>query len=313
MIPTEERDQSLAAGLPTTRDGSVVTLPSGNPLDLAGASTVLRAVHTPVVLLAGAAKAGKTTLLASLYDAFQRGPFGGYLAAGSQTLVGFEERCFDARRSSRAVKPSTQRTKFQEGHLYYHLKLRPEDLGSQARHLFLLDMSGEWYERATDFTREANTLGAVFRRADHVVHLVNAARLASHKYRVHTQSNVSMLMRRLSQSGLLTSTMRIDVLLTKWDLILLAGGHQLAAETDELAQALFPAQYREKVKRLRITPVAARPDHRSSLEPEFGLKGLFRDWIEELPIKLQNLPAPSQLSDSQKPFDRFGVPVHGSR
>jgi hypothetical protein len=81
---------------------------------------------------------GKTTLLASLHDAFQRKPFAGFLAAGSRTLLGFEERCFDSRAPSEAQEPKTLRTTPAEVLLFYHMWLRNQDLESeQALHPFV--------------------------------------------------------------------------------------------------------------------------------------------------------------------------------
>jgi hypothetical protein len=282
-----------------------VKLPSGNPLDVLQASKILRESFAPIVLLAGAVKAGKTTLLASVHDAFQRGPFAGYLAVGSQTLMGFEERCFDSRHSSRSAKPATIRTQHSDGFLYYHLAVRREELDSPARQLLLLDMSGEYYERATDSAAEAKNLTPTVQRADHFVHLVNAARLASSVYRAHTQSNVSILMRRLYQFGVLDASARVDVLLTKWDVVMSVGGEALAAETLDLAERLFPDRDRAKVRRLRITPVAARPHYRSSLEPAFNLENLFRNWVEETPKKLEVTIREVPVPQSSDPFDTF--------
>jgi Double-GTPase 2 len=107
---------------------TLINLPSGKPLRSTEATNLLRAQPTPVVLLAGAAKSGKTTLLASLHDCFQWGPFAGYLAAGSETLLGFEEQCFDSRVASGAEKPSTGRTSLEAGQQFYHLRVRHESL-----------------------------------------------------------------------------------------------------------------------------------------------------------------------------------------
>ena len=124
---------------------AMVNLPTGKPLTAAEASPILRAAGgAPVIVLAGAAGSGKTTLLASLHDSFQRGPFANYLAAGSQTLVGFEERCFDSRFASGLDAPLTQRTTVEEGQLIYHLRLRDLDLRGPLRNLLLADMSGEY-------------------------------------------------------------------------------------------------------------------------------------------------------------------------
>src|SRR4051794_25398831 len=126
----------------TTLDADgMVDLPKGKPLTVEQASEVLRDTGAPVVVLAGAVGSGKTTLVASLHDSFQRAPFADYLSAGSQTLIGFEERCFDSRASSDGESPTTVRTTTEEGQLFYHLRLRATHLGQPIRHLLIADMS----------------------------------------------------------------------------------------------------------------------------------------------------------------------------
>jgi hypothetical protein len=55
-------------------------------------NALLRQQAPQIVALVGEQDAGKTTLLASLYGQFCRGPIGGFLFVGSKTLVGFAKR-----------------------------------------------------------------------------------------------------------------------------------------------------------------------------------------------------------------------------
>jgi Double-GTPase 2 len=153
--PTGQPSVPAAAETPAPVSPVFVNLPLGKPLEEAGASEVLRGSGAPIVVLAGAVKSGKTTLLASLHDAFQRTPFAGYLCAGSRTLLGLEEECFDARFASGGETPVTQRTKLEEGILFYHLK-----------ELLLADMSGEHYEGALDSAAALRGLTIEVRKED---------------------------------------------------------------------------------------------------------------------------------------------------
>ena len=60
--------EKFADSLPS--DGGIVNLPAGKALTHIEASQILRSAICPVVVLAGAAKSGKTTLLASIHDSF---------------------------------------------------------------------------------------------------------------------------------------------------------------------------------------------------------------------------------------------------
>lgn len=281
-----------------------VNLPSGHPLKDEGASNLLRAHAAPIILLAGAAKSGKTTLLASLHDSFQRKPFAGYLAAGSCTLMGFEERCFDSRTASEADQPTTLRTRPAEGLLFYHLKLRNEDLKSPIKHVLLADMSGEHYSGALDSATEIHAL-TIITRADHFVHLVDGGKLVSKEHSAHTQSNAMMLMRRCFEEGMLEKDAKVDILLTKWDIVLRRCGEEKAEETLRKQSDAFNTAFRSRVARLRVTPVAARPHFKSTLQPAYGLGDLLRSWVDEPPRKTQPQTRLLQFASPNNRFDAF--------
>ena len=283
----------------------LINLPSGKPLREKGASAVLRAHTAPIVVLAGAAKSGKTTLLASLHDSFQRKPFAGYLAAGSRTLMGFEERCFDSRAASGAEEPTTLRTRPAEGLVFYHMKLRNDDLRTPIKHLLLADMSGEHYSGALDSATEMRAL-TIIPRADHFVHLVDGGKLVSQELGAHTLSNAMMLMRRGVEEGMFERDAKVDILFTKWD-IALARGEEKARDILELQRDAFHAAFGAQVARLRVTPIAARPHYKSPLQPAYGLSDLLRSWVEEPSRKSEPQPRLLRLVPVKTGFDTFGL------
>lgn len=283
-----------------------VNLPPGKPLKEDGASNLLRAHAVPIILLAGAAKSGKTTLLASLHDSFQRKPFAGYLAAGSATLMGFEERCFDSRAASGTDEPTTVRTGPAEGLLFYHLKLRKEELKTRVQHALLADMSGEHYSGALDSATEMRAL-TIITRADHFVHLVDGGKLVSREWVAHTQSNAMMLMRRCFEERMLERDAKIDILLTKWDIALRRCGEEKAREIVRQQREAFNTAFGGRVARLRVTPVAARPHYRSALPPAYGLGELLRSWVDEPPRRAQPQRRLFRVAPVNNPYDAFAL------
>jgi hypothetical protein len=286
-------------------DAVFVNVPLGKPLQETEASDVLRTSGAPIVVLAGAVKSGKTTLLASLHDGFQRTPFAGYMSAGSRTLIGFEEQCFDSRAASGGETPVTQRTKLEEGILFYHMKVRKENLKSPIKQLLLADMSGEHYEGALDSAAALRGL-TIVRRADHFVHLVDGGKLASTELSAHTQANALMLMRRCFEEKMLDPDAKVDILLTKWDLVLARSGEKRAEEILGSAREAFSA-FEKRVGRLRVTAIAARPHYRSALKPGYGLDDLLRCWMEEPPRKVTPQTRRLPLGTLQVPFDTFAL------
>jgi hypothetical protein len=283
-----------------------VDLPTGKPFTNVTSSEILRATLTPVVLLVGSAKCGKTTLLASLHDSFQRGlSFAGYICAGSQTLMGFEERCFDSRFSSGGDKPTTLRTRPADGLWFYHLKLRDEDLATASRHLLVGDMSGELYDAAVNSAEEMRK-HAIIRRADHFVHLIDAGRLSSEEYRAYTRANAFLLIRRCLEENMFDRDAKVDVLLTKWDIaIARCGGEEKASEFLKVQQEQIAKQWDGKIGQLRIEAVAARPHYKSHLKHGFGLTPFLRSWVDEPPRQSTPKMVKFPAVHSDRMFDSF--------
>jgi len=284
-----------------------INLPGGKAFTDAEASHILRENIAPVVVLVGAVKSGKTTLIASLHDNFQWGPFAGYLAAGSGTLIGFEERCFDSRHESGSENPETLRTRFEEGLIFYHIKARDEQLNTPIQHLLIADMSGEYYERASDSAVEMRDL-TIIRRADHLVHLIDGKKLASEELGQRTRSIAAVFMRRCFEEQMLGPNARVDILVTKWDIVLARLGSDGVQTLLKSLEALFFERCAARVSRLRVMSIAARPHFQSELAPGFGLQALFRSWVDELPLQLAPRTRPVIFATAtRRPFDAFGI------
>ena len=73
-----------------------------------------------LIVFAGEAESGKTTVLASIYDRLSDGPFAGFRFAGSRSLLGFEQICYLNRLASGGTRPDTPRTVPSDEAAYYH-------------------------------------------------------------------------------------------------------------------------------------------------------------------------------------------------
>lgn len=167
-----------------------VALPSGETLDLEGVFSITRNTLCRIVVVAGSEDAGKTTLIASLYERFQRGPVGGYSFGGSHTTLGFERRCHLARAACRGLSPDTTRTPLGAGQRFLHLAIAHSDRPTQRRDLIISDVSGEFFRQARDSREEARKLAFVG-RADHFVLLLDGAKLLSAETRAASRMEPS--------------------------------------------------------------------------------------------------------------------------
>lgn len=129
--PTTEAAKDPAATPLAVELPKFVELSGGGVLSAADADAVTLRSRTQLVVLAGAEGSGKTTVLASIYERLNRGPFAGVQFAGSRSLLGFEEICHLNRLASGGAQPDTQRTIPAEEASYYHLALKGTEDGAR--------------------------------------------------------------------------------------------------------------------------------------------------------------------------------------
>jgi hypothetical protein len=281
----------------------LIDLPSGEGLSTQDATRCTRESFVRVILFAGTAKSGKTTLIASLYLLFQKAPFAGYLFAKSETLVGFETRNYFALCASQLLKPTTPRTTIPE---YLHLQVRKEDLSQPARDLLLCDLSGEDFREAKDSSEACMRLD-IIRRADWLVLLIDGEKLADPKSRKRAKNDPMTLLRNCLDSAMLGQRTPVDVLFTKWDLI------QASDEKDEIVgfadhiEQEFRRLFSDRVPSLRFARVAAHPFD-AELPLGYGLPELFQVWAGESvptePFHRAMLREPDDLPEYDRYFRR---------
>jgi len=284
-------------------DGEFHKFPSGEALIGNGALAVTRAAPARVIVVAGPANSGKTTLLATLYERFHFGLFGGYLFAGSRTLVGFERRCHLARRASGRETPDTERTRRLDALPLLHLAVRKPDAG-RACDLLITDIYGETFRLAADSTEDCQQLD-VLRRADHVAILVDGERLTSQRERQEAFTSAESLLRSCLDAGMMDGTSQVELLITKWDLVL-RGTTRARADFIDSKKARLLRRYAERLARLEWLEVASRPSADEELPQAYGLDKLLHVWVENP----RGFLAAGGPEVAQGPawceFDRFG-------
>lgn len=293
-------DLSMSSHTPV----AMVPLPGADEFTLETASEVTYAALTRLIVIAGEADSGKTTLLASLTDRFQKGQFADYYFAESRTLLGFEKRCHLARLSSGGIKPDTERTKPSVEHKLLHLTVRSIKSDDFIQDLLLTDISGETFRLAKDYIEECQKLELLW-RADRFVLLIDGEKLASPTQREEAYQGGALILRRCLEAGMLDRSSFVDVLFTKYDLIQPA---EKIAQTREFLTRIedrFRKRYEQRVGRLHFFKVAARPE-----DPKFSgqnqLKEVFSTWVEETPIYARSYyHGDMEELISEREFDRY--------
>lgn len=307
--PTFGREQTVAER--TVRETEdqpaekLVTLRSGTQLQIGDASNLLGNDHARLVAILGPREAGKTSLIASVFDMFQEGPVEEFSFAGSKTLHAFELACHDSRTASRRTIPVQHRT----GHgdvKFYHLDIAAK-LETERFTLLLADRAGEDYRTAADDLSQAGPFPEVV-RADTVTILIDGGRLLDTVTRHNTKNETKLMIRALAEGNFLKRTPHVIFALTKLDLV----------QTSDLRDRVF-ADFDNVVDgaRLILTPhvesintihIAAAPSNADTARGT-GVAALIKSWsrpiarpkLVEPPLKpsrraILNLQMPSQVA-----------------
>jgi hypothetical protein len=225
-LPKAVDDEEITTEAPESDEA--VGLPAADTLTPEQVSGLLRAGETRVIAIIGPSDAGKTSLIASLYDLFQEGSVAGIDFARSRSLHAFEHACHDARAASRRDVPHINRTPRGEVR-FYHLDIGGGAAGD-ALALALGDRAGEEYRGAADDT----SVVAVFpeiQRADSLTLLVDGERLLDAGARHNLRQEVTMILQALIDGGGVKTGQRLALVLTKVDAVQ-ASPNRARAEAD---------------------------------------------------------------------------------
>lgn len=253
---------------------------------------ICRGGSTRIVALMGSIGCGKTTLIAAIFQAFFEGSVAGYSFRRSDTLVAFEEKCFNSRTSSDASVASMPRTSGQVGAEFYHLEVM-KDVDHSIHRLLLLDLSGEVYEGAMNLKEDAAKL-TLLREVALLVQLLDGKRLASGATREKVYTDANGLLRSLSEVKSITEQTPLQVVVSKVDQLV---GNNTSAEALEGVRTAVARHFTKDSKRRRfdIREIAASPARETTVPMRFGVADLFRSWLAETVV---DPPVPPKLKVS---------------
>lgn len=279
-----------------------VGLPGADTLTPEQVARLLRAGETRIIAIIGPSDAGKTSLIASLYDLFQEGSVAGIDFARSRSLHAFEHACHDARAASRRGVPHINRTPRGEVR-FYHLDVGGGTAGDVLA-LALGDRAGEEYRGAADDTTVVAAFPEV-RRADSLTLLVDGKRLLDAGARHNLRHEITMILQALIDGGGVKTGQRIALVLTKIDAVQAspeseraeADFRALYANLERLFGAVFPS-----IEAFRI---AASP--KANVVPRgTGIPDLLTFWLQAAnapPTSPSSLPAFARAFARLRPVD----------
>lgn len=248
-------------------------------LSLDKAATVLRREQGRVIAVVGPHDAGKTSLIAGLYDLFQQGPIDGSHFNGSETLHAFEMSCHDARAASERSVPHIDRTPLGEVE-FFHIGVTQLSTGSRFA-VLIGDRAGEDYRSAANDVQIVSTFHEV-RRADTLTFLVDGHRLAQSVTRHQVRAELLRLIQALVDGGGTSPRQKIAVVLTKLDDVQ-AAEHSARALADFSAditklRSIFSSQF----ALIESFQIAASPKN-TTVARGTGLPSLLAFWLGAVP------------------------------
>ncbi len=277
-----------------------IRLPGAGTLTPTEASRVLRAGNARVVAVIGPSDAGKTSLIASLYDLLQEGPVSGLNYARSLTLHAFEQTCHDARAASRRGTPHVNRTPLGEVR-FYHLEIGG-GLLEERLSLLLGDRAGEDYRSAADDISTVDTFLEV-RRADSLTVLIDGQRLLDNGKRHIVRSEIFLMLQALVDGGAVANGQRLAVVLTKQDVVQQSDYRQRAETGFQGILARIESSFGHVFSEIRAFPIAASPKT-NEMARGAGVTDLLIFWLES------SHPAPAATTEKpvfQRAYARLTV------
>jgi Double-GTPase 2 len=195
----------------TEAETSVVPSSVGDSLDVITCDTLLRANGAAMIGIVAGPAAGKTTLVATIYERIHRGKSSVFGFAGSETIRGYEERCHLARLASGGIEPDTERTKTWAELSFTHLELANDDV---RQHVMFSDRSGEHFDNVLNRPDDVASFRELA-RASHIWIVIDLKRLSESGHSLKSELRRLVM---ILQSGNLFDGKHISVIGTKADL-----------------------------------------------------------------------------------------------
>lgn len=277
---------------------SGIQLPNGELLSIVDANAVLRGGASRVIAIVGPKEAGKTTLIASIFELFLRGPIGPFRFCSSRTLFAFERACHPSRAESQNVVPKMERTLLTDVR-FYHLATRRGD--GSAVNILLADRNGEDYGDAPD-EPSTTTNFAEISRGDVITFLVDGEQLLHLVSRASITAQVVAIAQALLDGGAMEHRPQAALVLTKVDKIQKSADAERAMRDFASLVTRFRARFGVNFAEIRDFVVAAFPSD-VSLPLGHGVQPLLDYW-EHQPSRMLD-PVRRYVPQSERYMDRL--------
>lgn len=276
---------------------------SGDKLTADEAAPILQA-NPFVVVLGGMVEAGKTTLLARIFEMFQCGTVVGFRYMTSRTPLAFDKLSWHATMECGANSPTTEHTYRSENNLFLHLRIRGEKSGLPPVDLLLGDIPGEIFPEAVAEDSVCRGLQAL-RRADHIALFLDCGVLRDLAQRHDHAGKVIDFVLRALQTGQIGQHTVLHLIISKCD-FLLHGESKSTLQFVENTERSFRARFAHRVGGLHVWRLAPRPE--LPFEPTFAkIDEMFHVWTTRATPHAGAFMQTPHRAAQHRDFCRFGL------
>jgi len=257
-----------------------IKLPHGLALTVAETYPITASEVSKTIILIGPFDSGKTTIETTIYQLFQRKPFAGLYFAGSLSLFGYEERSFYTRLGSKKETATTPRTSRSADEIFLHLKLYDNTTKTKTNYLFG-DISGEEIYSHLGNVETICEKMPYLKSVDSYVFILDGKQLADKNKRNGAIDQAYNMARTIFDAKLYSSSTRVQVLISKYDILKKNDGANLEATIDNQLQCIVDL-LKKYVSEVTVHKVAAMPEL-GDFEVGYGLEELLSIWNKAHP------------------------------
>lgn len=255
-----------------------IKLPHGLALTVAETYPITASEVSKTIILIGPFDSGKTTIETTIYQLFQRKPFAGLYFAGSQSLFGYEERSFYTRLDSKKETATTPRTSRFTDKIFLHLKLYDRSTKTKTNYLFG-DISGEEIYSHLGNVETISEKMPYLKSVDSYVFILDGKQLADKNKRNGAIDQAYNMARTIFDAKLYSSSTRVQVLISKYDILIKNDDAKLEATIDKRLQCIVDL-LKKYVSGVTVHKVAAMPEP-GDFEVGYGLEELLSTWNKQ--------------------------------
>ena len=236
-----------------------------------------------VIILAGFAESGKSSIIEILFESFEKGSFSGYQLMNTITRNGLKERCqlrkkHPKYRSLTPVRHKRKNEAFLYSRTYLHMEIQPVE-SSYSRNLLFFDINGmSFFQGLISEEEKPEELTTSILEPDHFVLLIDGKIITQHSVKYAFNENIELL-EKCIQSGIVNNKLYLHFAISKWDLI----KNQEPSVFERIIKEIdneklkIKNRYRD-YKHLYFENIAVRPDT-PVVDMAYGLNKLLPLWI----------------------------------